>query len=155
MGERGLGGVRGQGGPAWPPCGSARLPSQSQSRLKPASRFAFSRPGRLPLIGSTVSHYRILDRLGGGGMGVVYRAIDLKLDRPVALKFLSSQRGAAEEHKRRFIREARAASALDHPNICTVYEIDQTADGALFIAMALCEGETLRDRIARGPLAIP
>jgi serine/threonine protein kinase/Tol biopolymer transport system component len=106
------------------------------------------------LIGSTVSHYRILDRLGGGGMGVVYRAIDLKLDRPVALKFLSSQRGAAEEHKRRFIREARAASALDHPNICTVYEIDETPDGALFIAMALCEGETLRDRIARGPLPV-
>ncbi|HEY4563863.1 MAG TPA: serine/threonine-protein kinase, partial [Thermoanaerobaculia bacterium] len=106
------------------------------------------------MIGSTVSHYRILDRLGGGGMGVVYRAIDLKLDRPVALKFLSSQRGAAEEHKRRFIREARAASALDHPNICTVYEIDQTPDGALFIAMALCEGETLRDRIARGPLPV-
>ncbi|HEY4572578.1 MAG TPA: serine/threonine-protein kinase, partial [Thermoanaerobaculia bacterium] len=106
------------------------------------------------MIGSTVSHYRILDRLGGGGMGVVYRAIDLKLDRPVALKFLSSQRGSSEEHKRRFIREARAASALDHPNICTVYEIDQTPDGALFIAMALCEGETLRDRIARGPLPV-
>ncbi|PYQ62504.1 MAG: hypothetical protein DMF53_12810, partial [Acidobacteria bacterium] len=106
------------------------------------------------MIGSTVSHYRILDRLGGGGMGVVYRAVDLKLDRPVALKFLSSQRGASEEHKRRFIREARAASALDHPNICTVYEIDETPDGALFIAMALCEGETLRDRIARGPLPV-
>jgi serine/threonine protein kinase/Tol biopolymer transport system component len=106
------------------------------------------------LIGSTVSHYRILDRLGGGGMGVVYKAVDLKLDRPVALKFLSSQRGAAEEHKRRFLREARAASALDHPNICTVYEIDETPDGALFIAMALCEGETLRDRIARGPLPV-
>jgi eukaryotic-like serine/threonine-protein kinase len=106
------------------------------------------------LIGSTVSHYRILDRLGGGGMGVVYKAIDLKLDRPVALKFLAAQRGAAEEHKRRFIREAKAASALDHPNICTVYEIDETPDGALFIAMALCEGETLRDRIARGPLPV-
>jgi serine/threonine protein kinase/Tol biopolymer transport system component len=106
------------------------------------------------LIGTTVSHYRILERLGGGGMGVVYRALDLKLDRPVALKFLSAQRGAAEEHKRRFLREARAASVLDHPNICTVYEIDETPDGALFIAMALCEGETLRDRIARGPLPI-
>ena len=65
----------------------------------------------------------------------------------MALKFLAAQRGASEEHKRRFLREARAASALDHPNICTVYEIDETADGALFIAMALCEGETLRDRI--------
>jgi serine/threonine protein kinase len=106
------------------------------------------------LIGTTVSHYRILERLGGGGMGVVYKAVDLKLDRPVALKFLASQRGAAEEHKRRFLREARTASALDHPNICTIYEVDETADGALFIAMALCEGETLRDRIARGPLPL-
>jgi serine/threonine protein kinase/Tol biopolymer transport system component len=106
------------------------------------------------LIGSTVSHYRILDRLGGGGMGVVYRAVDLKLDRPVALKFLAGQRGASEESKQRFIREARAASALDHPAICTIYEIDETGDGALFIAMALCEGETLRDRIERGPLPL-
>ena len=106
------------------------------------------------MIGTTVSHYRILDLLGRGGMGVVYRALDLKLDRPVALKFLSSQRGADEEHKRRFLREARTASALDHPNICTVYEIDETHDGALFIAMALCEGETLRERISRGPLVI-
>jgi serine/threonine protein kinase/Tol biopolymer transport system component len=106
------------------------------------------------LIGSTISHYRILDRLGGGGMGVVYKAVDLKLDRPVALKFLAGQRGASEESKQRFIREARAASALDHPNICTIYEIDETGDGALFIAMALCEGETLRDRIERGPLPL-
>jgi len=107
------------------------------------------------LIGSTVSHYRIVDRLGGGGMGVVYKAVDLKLDRPVALKFLASQRGAPEEARRRFLREARAASAIDHPNVCTVYEIDETPDGALFIAMALCEGEALGERIARGPLAIP
>jgi eukaryotic-like serine/threonine-protein kinase len=106
------------------------------------------------LIGTTVSHYRILERLGGGGMGVVYKALDLKLDRLVALKFLSPQRGGAEEHKRRFMREARAASALDHPNLCAIYEIDETADGALFIAMAFCEGETLRERISRGPLPV-
>jgi serine/threonine protein kinase/Tol biopolymer transport system component len=106
------------------------------------------------LIGSTLSHYRIIDRLGGGGMGVVYKALDLKLDRPVALKFLAGQRGGSEEHKRRFLREARAASALDHPNVCTVYEIDETADGALFIVMAYCEGETLRARLDRGPLPI-
>ena len=87
-------------------------------------------------------------------MGVVYKAVDLKLDRPVALKFLAGQRGASEEHKRRFMREARAASALDHPNICTIYEIDETGDGALFIAMAFCEGETLRDRLDRGPLPL-
>jgi serine/threonine protein kinase/dipeptidyl aminopeptidase/acylaminoacyl peptidase len=107
------------------------------------------------LIGSTVSHYQILDRLGSGGMGVVYKAVDVKLDRLVALKFLAHQRGASEEARRRFIREAKAASAFDHPNVCTVYEIDETPDGALFIAMALCEGEALRDRIARGPLPLP
>jgi serine/threonine protein kinase/Tol biopolymer transport system component len=104
------------------------------------------------VIGGTISHYRILERLGGGGMGVVYKALDLRLDRLVALKFLAGQRGADEQQKRRFVREARAASVLDHPNICTIYEIDETGDGALFIAMALCEGETLRDRIDRGPL---
>jgi serine/threonine protein kinase/Tol biopolymer transport system component len=104
------------------------------------------------LIGSTVSHYEIEERLGGGGMGVVYKARDLRLDRPVALKFLAAQRGAAEEQKRRFIREAKAASSLDHPNICTIYEIGEAEDGALFIAMAFYAGETLRDRIGRRPL---
>ncbi len=106
------------------------------------------------MIGSTVSHYQILERLGGGGMGVVYKARDLRLDRLVALKFLAAQRGAPEEQKRRFIREAKAASSLDHPNICTIFEIGETEDGALFIAMALYEGETLRDRLARGPLPL-
>src|SRR5829696_6036274 len=87
-------------------------------------------------------------------MGVVYKARDLKLDRLVALKFLASQRGAPEEQKRRFLREARAASQLDHPNICTIHEIDETEDGALFIVMTLYEGETLRDRLDRGPLPL-
>jgi serine/threonine protein kinase/Tol biopolymer transport system component len=107
------------------------------------------------VIGSTISHYQILDRLGGGGMGVVYKARDLRLDRLVALKFLSSQRGADQEHRRRFIREARAASLLNHPNICAIYEIGETGDGAMFIVMALCEGETLCDRIDDGPLPVP
>jgi serine/threonine protein kinase/Tol biopolymer transport system component len=106
------------------------------------------------LIGSTISRYRVLERLGGGGAGIVYKAEDVKLERLVALKFLSSYRGANEADTRRFLREARASSALDHPNICTVYEIDETEDGRLFIAMSFCEGETLKRKIERGPLPI-
>jgi serine/threonine protein kinase/Tol biopolymer transport system component len=105
------------------------------------------------LIGATVSHYQILEHLGGGGMGVVYKARDLKLGRLVALKFLSGQRGSPEE-RRRFLREAQAASRLDHPNICTIHEIEETEDGGLFIAMGLCEGETLRERLSHGPLPV-
>jgi len=106
------------------------------------------------LIGSTVSRYKVLERLGGGGAGVVYKAEDLKLERTVALKFLSSYRSGNEADQRRFLREARASSILDHPNICTVYEIDETDDGRLFIAMSFCEGETLKRKIERGPLPL-
>jgi serine/threonine protein kinase/Tol biopolymer transport system component len=106
------------------------------------------------LIGSTISRYRVLERLGGGGAGVVFKAEDLKLERLVALKFLSTYRSESEADKRRFLREARASSILDHPNICTVYEIDETEDGRLFIAMAFCEGETLKRKVEREPLAI-
>src|SRR4051812_6628829 len=107
------------------------------------------------LIGSTISRYRVLERLGGGGAGVVYKAEDVKLERLVALKFLSTYRSASEADTRRFLREARASSAVDHPNICTVYEVDETEDGRLFIAMAFCEGETLKRKIERGPLPLP
>jgi serine/threonine-protein kinase len=106
------------------------------------------------MIGKTISHYRILERLGEGGMGVVYRAVDTKLDRDVALKFLPSDLTSDPEAKERFIHEAKAASSLDHQSICTVYEIAESEDGQIFIAMACYGGETLRARIRRGPLKI-
>src|SRR5436190_23982725 len=105
------------------------------------------------MLGKTVSHYRILERIGSGGMGVVYRAEDLRLGRQVALKFLPSEASHDPDAIQRFRREARAASALNHPNICTIHDVDE-ADGQQFIAMELLEGETLRERIARGSLEI-
>jgi Tol biopolymer transport system component/tRNA A-37 threonylcarbamoyl transferase component Bud32 len=105
------------------------------------------------MIGRTISHYRIVEKLGEGGMGVVYKAQDLRLDRPVALKFLAEHLMRDQEGHDRFVREAKAAAALDHPNICTVYEIDE-ADGKTFIAMAFVDGEALNDVISKGPLKI-
>ncbi len=110
--------------------------------------------GRPDLIGTTVSHYEILERIGRGGMGVVYKASDIKLDRLVALKFLPPALRDDETALGRFMAEARAASALDHPNICTIYEIGQTESGETFIAMAYYEGETLSEKIQRGPIPV-
>ncbi|MBN1825595.1 MAG: protein kinase [Candidatus Eisenbacteria bacterium] len=105
------------------------------------------------MIGETISHYRILDKLGEGGMGVVYKAEDLRLQRTVALKFLSPKALGSDEERSRFIHEARAAAALQHPNICTVHEIDEV-EGKAFIAMAFIDGPSLHQRIARGPMTI-
>ncbi len=103
------------------------------------------------MIGTTVSHYRILEKLGEGGMGVVYKAHDTKLDRLVALKFLPSHVSTNEETKKRFLQEAKAAAALNHSNICTIYGVEE-ADSQMFIAMEYVDGGTLRDRI---PFAKP
>jgi serine/threonine protein kinase/cytochrome c-type biogenesis protein CcmH/NrfG len=106
------------------------------------------------MIGNTISHYKILEKLGEGGMGVVYKAEDIKLERIVALKFLPPHLSNQEEEKKRFIHEAKAASALEHSNICTIHEIDETNDGQLFIVMSYLEGKTLKERINVSPLKV-
>jgi len=106
------------------------------------------------MIGKTISHYKILEKLGEGGMGVVYRAEDTKLKRTVALKFLPPELTRDPEANQRFIQEAQAASALDHPNICTIHDIDETKDGQMFICMACYGGEILQEKIEQGPLEL-
>ncbi len=102
------------------------------------------------LIGKTISHYKILEKLGAGGMGVVYKAQDTMLERLVAIKFLPPYLDSDEKQTQRFLQEAKAASSLDHPNICTIHEINTTGDGNMFIVMAYYEGETLKEKLASG-----
>ena len=104
--------------------------------------------------GTTLGPYAIVSQLGSGGMGVVYLAHDPRLDRSVAIKLLPPNLTRDETAKQRFLQEAKAASALDHPNICNIHEINETPDGQLYLVMAHYEGETLKERIARGPLAV-
>jgi TolB-like protein/tRNA A-37 threonylcarbamoyl transferase component Bud32 len=106
------------------------------------------------MVDRTVSHYRIVDRLGAGAMGEVYLAEDVRLGRKVALKLLPPHLTRDEAAKTRLIHEARAASLLDHPHICTVYDIEELPTGELLLAMAYCDGETLRTRLSRGPLPV-
>jgi serine/threonine protein kinase len=106
------------------------------------------------MIGQKISHYKVIEKLGGGGMGVVYKAEDVTLERTIALKLLPPELALDENWRSRFILEARAASAMDHPNICTIHEIDETAEGQLFICMPFYEGETVKRKIARGPLPV-
>ena len=106
------------------------------------------------MIGKTISHYKILEKLGEGGMGVGYKARDLRLDRFVALKFLPPDLTRQDEAKKRFIQEAKSASALEHNNICNIHEVDETDDGITFIVMACYEGEILKKKIERAPLIL-
>jgi serine/threonine-protein kinase len=105
------------------------------------------------MIGKTVSHYKIIEKVGEGGMGAVYKAEDVKLKRTVALKFISPQAAVSSEQRTRFVREAQVVASLDHPNICTMYEIDDI-EGQMFIAMAYIKGKTLEEKIKSGPLKL-
>ena len=106
------------------------------------------------MIGRQISHFQVTAKLGEGGMGTVYKAVDLDLDRPVVLKFLLPNLSSDENAKQRFVQEARAASALDHPNVCTIYEIGEVDGGQVFISMAFYEGDTLLQKILEGPLPV-
>jgi tetratricopeptide (TPR) repeat protein len=134
--------------------GLENLVSEPDFEATPTPGAGASGPDPYGLIGKTVGRYEVTGLLGAGGMGVLYKASDRQLDRDVALKFLPPQWSANEKFKQRFLREARAAAALDHPNICAIYEVGETAEGQLFIAMAHYQGETLHQRIARGPVGV-
>jgi len=127
-------------------------PREARRRGHPEGSGSRRQRSKLLMIGRQILQFKVLEELGRGGMGVVYKAQDLKLDRFVALKFLSPQLGEDEEDKTRFVREAKAASTLDHPNICTIHEIDESENGQLFIVMAYYDGETLKKKIERGLL---
>ena len=137
-------------------CGlDGELRQEVESLLREhAAQGALESPVRQPdLAGRTITHYRILEKLGQGGMGVVYKAEDVKLGRTVALKFLAPHVAVSEDHRTRLVHEAKALAAIDHPNICTVYEIDE-AEGQLFLAMAFVDGPTLKEKLAEGPLEL-
>jgi serine/threonine protein kinase len=134
-------------------CGTCAALLSAEAQGPPSVTKTLETPIHVLTKGSSVARkYKIIEEIGHGGMGVVYKAEDTKLKRTVALKFLPSQWISDPEARERFIHEARAASALDHPNICNIHEIEETDDGRMYIAMAYYEGESLREKIKRGPL---
>lgn len=124
------------------------VPEKDEDRLDATRPFKFLSPG------TVVSHYKIIKKIGAGGMGVIYEAEDTRLKRHVALKFLPPHVTQDADAKERFVLEAQAASCLDHPNICNIHEVDETEDGRTFISMACYEGETVKQKIVRGPLDV-
>src|SRR5882762_50654 len=131
----------------------------ADARLAPLEAAFFppysTAPDPLGLAGRTISHFEVRELLGAGGMGAVYRAEDTRLSREVALKFLLPSHGLDAGSKARFVREAHSAAALDHPNLCAIYEVGASEDGRLFMAMPLYAGETLQARLARdGPMSV-
>ena len=134
-------------------CKICATPLPSQKSDSPVKTKTLKTPVRSLAPGCTVAEkYEIIGKLGEGGMGLVYKAQDLKLKRTVALKFLPQELTRDKDARERFIQEAQAASALDHPNICTIYEIDETESDQVFISMACYEGENLKTKIAQGPI---
>ena len=130
------------------------IPEEGEPTRREISELIQSAINPPPLSGRTISHFQIGEPLGGGGMGVVYHAEDTRLGRSVALKFLAPELVRDPAAKARFLNEARAASALDHPNLCTILEVGESEDGLLFLAMPRYDGESLERRIARGPLSV-
>ncbi len=133
-------------------CGNCATSLTSESLISPLTKTLEVSSNQLIQGSVFAGKYKIIERLGIGGMGIVFKAEDTKLKRTVALKFLSPELTQDERARERFIHEAQAASALDHPNICTIHEIDETEEGQLYIAMSFYTGESLKDRLNRGPL---
>src|SRR5262245_45572331 len=121
----------------------------------PTPEFLTERLGAKCMIGKTVGHYRMTAKLGAGGMGEVFLAEDTRLERKAAIKFLPAEMAADPVRRQRFLNEARAASALNHPHVCVVYDVGETEDGLPFIAMEFVEGQSLGALVRQGPLAIP
>ncbi len=137
-----------------PQAGSSQSTASCHDRSPRLAR-QYDRPRPISLSpGATLGPYAIRAQLGHGGMGVVYTAQDPRLKRQVAIKLLTADLTRDDTAKRRFLQEAKAASALDHPNICNIHEINETDDGQLYLVMAYYEGETLKQRIERGALKV-